>query len=175
MTELSLDFDYMFKFVIIGDSGNQVAVEQMEALLKKTMNHQNIQIIVENNKGKDFGHCWIRKFQIHNKILLQRINNLVKYRANGITLVFYMKNRNSFENIKSCQLEINQYANKKIKSDLMQKKETIQGKQLLKNDNYQPNKSKANILKLLLQMVKNRRILKVIIVINIEIDSRKSN
>ncbi|CAK72546.1 unnamed protein product (macronuclear) [Paramecium tetraurelia] len=144
MTEQSLDFDYMFKFVIIGDSsvGKSCILSRINGNTFKDNHEVTLGVDIATKILKVQGK--IIKARIWDTAGQENFRSITRsyYRgAIGIMLVFDMKNRESFENIKSWQQEINQYANEKIKiiliankSDLMNKREvtTEEGQQLAK-------------------------------------------
>ncbi|CAD8046639.1 unnamed protein product [Paramecium primaurelia] len=104
----------------------------METLLKKTMKLH--WVLIQPPKYSNYRGQQQRQgfWTLLDKKILDPLQDII-IESIRITLVFYMKNSYSFENIKSWQLEINQYAKEKIililianKSDLMQKSKQIE-------------------------------------------------
>ena len=126
------DYDYLFKLLLIGDSG----VGKSSIMMRFTdeiFTESHISTI-----GVDFKITNIRlddgklaKLQIWDTAGQERFRNITTsyYRgAHGIILVFDLTNRESFENIKSWLFEVNKYSRNPVlllvgnKSDLPNKR-----------------------------------------------------
>ena len=117
-----LDYDYLFKILIIGDSG-----VGKSSLMNRYIDNMFVDSFI-NTIGVDFK---IKTLEINKKIVKlqiwdtagqERFRTIVSsyYRgANGIILVYYITNKETFDSLDGWLNEINKYANERAQKILI--------------------------------------------------------
>lgn len=134
-TPIKLDYDYLFKFIVIGDSytGKSSIVSRfadddfVESYISTIGIDFKIRIIEHNNK--------IIKLQIWDCAGQERYRSIVSsyYRgANGVIITYSISNRESFENVKYWYEDCKRYCKSNVniilvgtKTDLDKKREVL--------------------------------------------------
>mmetsp|Transcript_395 Transcript_395/g.423 ORF Transcript_395/g.423 Transcript_395/m.423 type:complete len:207 (-) Transcript_395:34-654(-) len=131
------EYDYLFKLLLIGDSG----VGKSSLLLRFADNSYSESFIA--TIGVDFK---IKTVEVENKVVKLQIWDTAgqeKFRtitssyyrgAHGIIVVYDVTNRESFENVKNWMNEITRYASENVNRLLVGNKSDLEGKKAVTYD-----------------------------------------